>query len=297
MTSDLSVIIVNWNTELLLSHCLHSVYYNLGNTDIEVVVVDNGSTDSSVEMVQTTFPKVVLIKNQENYGFAKANNQAIRLSQGRYLVLLNSDAFLRDDSILSIVTIMETDPSVGVAGPRLLYPDGSPQRSHGPLPNLWTEVGSLFGLDKLRFQRISQAKYEETGWVNGACMVIRKTLLDQIGLLDEAFFMFNEEIDFCNRCHKAGSKVISVPSATVFHVGGGSTDSTIQRILRLYNAKLLYFKKHFGLEVEYRLWVMMKIAAIVKGSLYSLLRIFSFGRIEKGDFWWSISKELNIKPR
>jgi len=289
---DLSVIIINWNTRQLLSQCLQSVVDNLHDLMIESFVVDNGSTDNSVEMVRKEFPEVTLIENRENLGFAKANNQAIQLSHGRYILLLNSDAFLTPNAIQSMLNVMESDLSAGIAGAHLVYPDGRSQVSHRPLPNYWTEINSLFGLDKMSIRKINHRKYDEIGSVIGACMLIRKSLLDQIGLLDEAFFMFNEEVDLCNRCHKVGSKVVYLDSAIVVHVEGGSTGQTVQRVIRLYSGKLHYFNKHFGANSELRLKRIMIIATNLKIVIYRFLKYLSLGHIRKDEFWYAVSNEL-----
>ena len=297
MTADLSVIIVNWNTRQILSRCLKSVTVNLNNLDTEIFVVDNGSTDGSVEMVSKEFPQVSLIVNQENAGFAKANNQAIRVCNGKYILLLNSDAFLTQNAIQRMLQMMDSDSSIGIAGACLEYPNGQSQVSHGPLPDFWSEARSLFGLDKLSKPKVYKDEYIETGTVSGACMLVRKSLLNDIGLLDEDYFMFNEEVDLCNRCHKAGIKVIFVPSARVIHAEAGSTGQTVQRITRLYSGKLLYFYKHFGPQAELRLQRVMMISANLKGIAYRLLRIISLGRINKDEFWRAISKELSTTYR
>jgi GT2 family glycosyltransferase len=292
ITPDLSIIIVNWNTRQLLSQCLRSVIDNLHGISIESFVVDNGSTDNSVEMVRREFPEVTLIENRENLGFARANNQAIRLSRGRFILLLNSDALLMPNTVQKMINVMESDPSIGIAGACFVYPDNRPQVSHGPLPNFWIELCSLYGLDKLDKAKVGQQGYKDTGWVDGACMLIRKTLLDHIGLLDEAFFMFSEEVDLCNRCHKQGAKVVWIESARVIHVRGGSTGQTVQRVMHLYSGKLLYFYKHFGPNAERHLKRMMIMAAMIKGIFYRLLRVISLGRIQKDEFWWDVSKDL-----
>ena len=149
MIPDVSVIIVNWNTRQMLVQCLNSLKNNLQKLDIEVFVVDNGSTDGSPEMVSKEFLDFILIRNFENLGFAKANNQAIQLSHARYILLLNSDAFLTTNAIQKMVEVMDSDLSIGIAGANLEYPDGRSQVSHGSLPSFWSEVGCLFGLDKL----------------------------------------------------------------------------------------------------------------------------------------------------
>lgn len=277
---------------LMLAQCLRSVKENVQDLKIEMLVVDNGSKDGSTDMLRKDFPEVILIENQENAGFAKASNQAIRLSQGTYILLLNSDAYLQPNSIQKMVHVMEADRSIGIAGASLVYPDGRSQASYGPLPTYWTEVCSLFGLDKLSKVKVKNQEYVETGMVSGACMLIRRALLDQIGLLDEAFFMFNEEVDLCYRCHKVDAKVVSVQSATVVHVEGGSTGQTVQRIMHLYSGKLLYFDKHFGLNAERRLKHVIVIATKLKMLFYRMLRVTSLGRIHKDDFWWAVSKEL-----
>jgi hypothetical protein len=272
---------------------LNSIFINQPSWPFEVLVVDNGSIDGSVEMTSQRFPDVRLIENRENLGFAKANNQAIRLCRGRFILLLNSDALLLANTVQKMIDVMISDSSIGIAGAQLICPDGRSQVSHRPLPNYWTEVYSLFGLDKLFKPKQNQQEYEETGAVSGACMLIRKTLLDQIGLLDEAFFMFNEEVDLCNRCHNAGLKVVSVYSATAIHAEGGSTGQTVQRVVRLYSGKLHYFYKYFGPSAEQRLKRVMWFSAMVKSIIYRMIRVISFGRIRKDDFWWAVSKELS----
>ena len=288
----LSVIIVNWNTRKLLSQCLRAVIDNLHGLDIESFVVDNGSTDNSVDIIRKEFPDAMLIENLENLGFAKANNQAIKLSHGVYILLLNSDAFLTPNAVQKMIDVMESDKSIGITGAHLIYPDGRSQVSHRPLPNYWTEIISLFSLDKLSIPRVNHKEFEVTGSVIGACMLIRKSLLDQIGLLDETFFMFNEEVDLCNRCHKAGSKVAYINSAIVVHVEGGSTGQTVQRVIRLYSGKLHYFDKHFGPNAEHRLKHIMLITTKLKCVIFRLLKYLSLGHISKDEFWYAVSNEL-----
>ncbi len=294
ISADISVIVVNWNTRQMLSQCLKSVRDNLQDLLIESFVVDNGSTDGSTEMVRNDFPEVNLIENIQNVGFAKANNQAIRLSVGRYILLLNSDAILTPMAIQKMVRLMDSDQSIGIAGAQLVYPDGRPQGCHGPLPSFWSEVLGLYGFDRFRTVKVGRLDYTETGEVGGACMLIRKKLLDLIGMLDENFFMFNEEFDLCNRCHKAGSKVVHVASATIIHVRGGSTNNTVRRIVQLYANKLRYFNKYFGQKAERRLKVMMIIAAKVKWLFYLILRLLSLGRIQKDKLWSDVINELSL---
>ena len=292
---DLSVIIVNWNTRDMLRECLGTLLQHLGGLEYEVIVVDNGSTDGSIEMVVNRFPDVYVIQNKENKGFACANNQAIRASTGRYVLLLNSDAFVEDNSIQRMVAILDAHPQIAIAGARLVYPDGSLQVSHGPLPTLTIERLRLFGLDKL-FQKRQPAQntveFIETGTVEGACLLSRRHALDQFGLMDEDFFFFNEEVDLCCRAQLNGWKVVYIPETRVVHVRGGSTGVVPRRILLLYRAKMQYFCKHFGNEAQAKLYKTMILATNIKVVIYTALRIASLGRAEKDVLWKEVSRGL-----
>jgi len=194
---SLSIIIVNWNTRDFLKKCLHSVYDTVRNLDFNIWVVDNASTDGSVAMVHGQFPDVHLLENSENLGFAKANNQVFRSCDGELVLLLNSDAFVKEDAVRSLVTAMEENPSAGIIGARLEYPDGQPQNCFWKLPTLGNEIIRLSGMDKWMNPEggagygHSQA-VKKVGAVSGACLIARRVMLDEIGLFDERFFMFSE---------------------------------------------------------------------------------------------------------
>lgn len=287
---DLSVIVVNWNTRELLAQCLQSIYATVKDLDFEVYVVDNASGDGSQQMVLTSFPAVCLIENKENAGFARANNQAIRESRGAYVLLLNSDAALTEGAANRMVAVMKADPRVGIVGARLVYPDGRPQISYAPLPTLWREAASLAGLDK-RLLRPVEADPNggpvAAGMVDGACLMARRQALDEFGLLDERFFMFNEEVDLCKRAHAAGWKVLHVPDAVTIHVAGGSTGITAGRILRLYRGKLQYFEKHGGRAARGRLYAGMLAVSSMKAFLYAIRHA-----AEKKALWQEVSQGL-----
>jgi len=292
---DLSVAIVNWNTREMLRECLDALLQHLIGLDYEVIVVDNGSTDGSVEMVVECYPNVHVIQNIENQGFARANNQAIRDSTGRYILLLNSDAFIQDDSIKNMVAILDANPQIGIAGARLVYPDGSFQVSHSPLPSLNAERLSLLGLDRLLRKRQpinSDTGFIETGTVEGACLIARREALDQFGLMDEDFFFFSEEVDLCYRAHKNGWKVVNIPETRVVHVAGGSTGIVPRRILLLYRGKLQYYEKHFGREAREKLYHAMVFSTRLKVLAYRAVRIASLGHIRKDSLWREVSKGL-----
>lgn len=287
---DLSVVIVNWNTKELLSQCLRSVYETIHDCSFEVFVVDNGSYDGSPQMVREKFPEVHLIENGENLGFAKANNIAMQLCQGRYLLLLNSDAALTQNAIAILLKAAGEHPNAGILGPTLIFPDGRIQRGYGGLPTLKSELVSLVGLDKLLKNRKAAGPGEDVvpaGFVDGACQVVRRSSLDQIGLFDERFFFFSEEVDLCHRAHLGGWQVLHVPAARVIHVGGGSTVSSAARTLQLYRAKLQYFDKHYGSNARRRLLVAMRVTSWIKSKVYA-----STARVRRGqavkDYIWQV---------
>lgn len=292
---DLSILIVNWNTPELLTRCLRAVDETVrsdARIRLETLVVDNGSSDDSAARVRTEFPWVRLIVNQHNLGFAGANNQAIQASRGEFILLLNSDAFLQGDAAQRLLFAMQNQPRIGIAGPALVYPDGRPQPSHGPLPGLRSEVLSLFGLDKRQPLTGVDAAWFETGMVSGACLMARRAVLDQIGLLDERFFMFSEEVDLCLRAHQAGWQVVHLPQVQVIHIGGGSTETSARRLGMLYQAKLQYFAKHQGGASRQALHLAMWISILFKMLRSGLVWLISLGRTRRGPSYLRLAKEF-----
>jgi len=274
---DLSIIIVNWNTRDLLAQCLQSVYAHPPEGEFEVWVVDNASTDGSAEMVRERFPQARLIRNAENVGFARANNQAIRQSSGRYVLLLNPDTEVKPGALETLVQFMDAHPEAGAAGARLLNPDGTLQSSCHPFPTLGREFWRLFHLDALRLC----ACYEMARWdpetlrpvdvVQGACVILRRKALDQVGLLDEDYFIYTEEVDLCYRLRQGGWRIYWAPQATVVHYGGQSTrQMPAEMFLRLYESKLLYFRKHHSRQAA-RAYKLILLAAATARLLLSPL--------------------------
>jgi N-acetylglucosaminyl-diphospho-decaprenol L-rhamnosyltransferase len=294
---DLSIVVVNWNTCNLLHQNLSSIFQTLTGSEFEVIVVDNASSDGSVEMVQTEFPQVRIIQNRENVGFARANNQAIRQSYGRYLFLLNSDAVLKDQASQILLGIMEKTAHAGIVGAGLYNPDGTIQADHGNLPILPVDLASLFGLDKI-INRIlpDHTTSKETGWVKGAAMMLRKEMLDQIGLLDEGFFMFSEEIDLCYRAKQAGWKVLYVPEARVIHLEAGSTGQIVERVLRLYRGKLRYYRLHHGEISRFVLLSAMFFSSYLKFIVYGLIGILYPSLRNTSSFWETVVRGLREQP-
>jgi len=250
---SLSIIIVNWNTRDLLAQCLSSVFANPPAAEFTVWVVDNASDDGSPQMVKERFPQIRLIQNQENAGFARANNQAIRQSEGRYVLLLNSDTEVELGALTTLVDFLEQHPEVGAVGPHTLNPDGTLQTSCYPAPTLSRELWRLFHLDALypygvyRMNDWDLGKPREVDVLLGACLLVRHAVLDQVGLLDEEYFMYSEEVDFCYRIQRAGWKLQWVPQVQIIHYGGQSTQQVAaEMFLQLYQGKLRYFRKHYG---------------------------------------------------
>jgi GT2 family glycosyltransferase len=247
----LSIVIINWNTRDLLQGCLTSIFASTLEMDYEVIVVDNDSSDGSQEMVLEHFPKVKLISNSSNPGFARANNQALKITRGKYILLLNPDTIVKQDAIGKLVEFLEATPGAGGVGARLLNGDGSLQMSAYPEPTLFREFWRMFHFDGI----YCYAAYPMDHWglegpqevdiLMGACLLIRKVSLDTVGLFDEDYFMYSEEVDLCARLKHAGWPLYWLPSAEVIHYGGQSTQQIAEEMfLQLYRAKILYFRKH-----------------------------------------------------
>lgn len=251
---DLSIIIVNWNTCNLLAKCLDAIFQTVRASAYEIIVVDNNSTDGSVDMIHTQFPTVRLIENQQNVGFTQANNQALAASCGRYVLLLNSDTEVQPGALDAMVHFMDAHPAAGVAGAHLLNPDGSFQASHTDFPTLWREILTLSGLGRTLL-RPSYPSYgpevergpRRVGYIEGACLLARRKVVDQVGGLDEGFFMYAEEVDWCYRMKQAGWEVWYLPEVRIVHHGGGSSRQRKTRMeAELYRSRVRFFRKHYG---------------------------------------------------
>jgi len=247
---DISFIIVNWNTRDILMDCLDSIYKTVTDIDWEIYVVDNNSTDGSQAEVKKRFPEVKLIENETNTGFAHANNQALSIMHGRFAVLLNSDAVLKENSVKRLLAFMATTPSAGIAGVQLLNDDGSRQNSIDNFPSTETEIFNksilrLFFPGKYPSKNMSYKDPIEVDSVIGACMIVRKEAMDDVGVLDEDYFIFLEETDWCFRMNKKGWKVYHVPDAEVFHLSGHSKKRTPWRSqIEYYISLYKFFRKN-----------------------------------------------------
>jgi GT2 family glycosyltransferase len=245
------IIIVTWNTADLIEDCLASIFASPPTSPFEVWVVDNASTDGSSRMVRERFPQVHLVRNSENVGFARANNQAIKQSAGQYVLLLNPDTLVAPGTLQTLLDFLERHPQAGAVGPRTLNPDGSLQVSAHRQPTLSRELWRLFHLDNLA----PHAEYRRSKWntseaqqvevLKGACLLLRREVLEQVGLLDEDYFMYSEEVDLCYRVRRAGWRLFWVPESDIVHLGAQSTKQVPgEMFLNLYRGKIKYFRKH-----------------------------------------------------
>ena len=253
---DLSIIIVNWKVKDLLKKCLQSIFEQTKNISFEVFVVDNASSDGSVEMVREKFPQVDLIASSENLGFAKGNNLAIKKSRGRYILLLNPDTEILDNALEKMVRFMDAHLDCGISGCNLLNPDLSLQPSVRAFPNLASQAFILLKIHhllphtktiyKYLVQNFDYEKTQEVEQVMGAFMMIRREVVDKIGLLDENFWIWFEEVDFCKRAKSAGWEILYTPEAKIIHHFGQSFKQAMGvKKQKDFNRSLsYYFKKH-----------------------------------------------------
>ena len=254
---DVSVIVVNLNTRALLAECLASVLHSKGEK--EVIVVDNGSVDGSAEMVERDFPHVQLIRNKTNERFAKPNNDAMKSAQGRYVLLLNSDASLKDSALEKLVTYMDAHSDVGMCGPQLLYPDGRVQPSCRGFVSLWSHACDMLLLDRLfrrsRFFARSEMTFfdhlseREVDHVMAAAVLVRMSAVQRVGMFDESFSIYYNDLDWSYRMKRAGWRIVFYPEAQVVHHLGRTARPMIRdlEIFREQHDNILYFyEKHFG---------------------------------------------------
>lgn len=286
---DVSIIIVSWNTRDLLRRCLHDALAASAGLAVEILVVDNGSTDGSQDMVRDQFPLVQLITNEANIGFVRANNQAIEQARGEYVLLLNSDAFLAPDALHHLHAFMHQHPQAGAVGPRLSYADGSLQRSCTAFPTLFTELCLMLQLDRLFPRSKLFAHFWLSGWdystvrevdvIMGACLLVRRAAIERVGLLDERFFMYSEEVDWCYRLRQAGWQLYVVPQAQAVHIWGGSTGTArVELFVQLFRSRVLFFSKHrshlatAALKMVFGIGSVLRLAVSVPLLLWSWLR-------------------------
>lgn len=256
---DVSIIIVNWNSRDILRDCLASIAREAAGLAVETIVVDNGSKDGSVELVRAEFPAVRLHCNARNEGFAKPNNDGMKLSRGRYVLLLNNDTVVLPNALQTLVRLMEEHADWGCCGPMLLNPDRTLQRSVSGLHTPWTHTCDMLLLDKLFpesrvFGRHEMTYFDHTRTqpaenIMGAAMFARRSMIDELGMLDEHLVIYYNDHDWCRRINASHWKLMYVADASIVHIGGQATkvlNKNLSFVDEMINNTMLYYEKHFG---------------------------------------------------
>lgn len=283
----LSVIIVNYNVEYFLDQCLSSVRKAMHGLKGEVIVVDNNSVDGSNQMVKKKFPEVILIENKDNKGFSRANNQGIEISNGEYILILNPDTVVEDDTFIKIIDFMDTHEDAGALGVKMVDGSGKflPESKRG-LPTPTTAFYKMSGISSLfphskRFSKyhlgyLDEDKTHKVEILAGAFMLLRKSVLDEIGLFDEDFFMYGEDIDLSYRVIKAGYNNYYYPETRIIHYKGESTKkSSVNYVLVFYNAMVIFAKKHFTKKNASAFANLIRVAVYFRALLAILSRILN----------------------
>lgn len=306
----LSIIIINWKTKALLKDCLNSVYTNAPTKSFEVIVVDNASNDGSPQMVANNFPAVHLIENAENLGFAKANNIGIEASAEDTILLLNSDTLVHSDVLDRCVDYLAQNSHVGAVGCRVLNADSSLQHSTSQFPSLLNLFLQTTALDRIqavpmlqryRMQYWKRNEVKAVDTVSGCFIMTTKAALEKVGLLDDAFFFFGEETDWCKRLRDSGLEVHFAPVGTITHFGGGSSGSlNHKRDLMLTQATVRLHLKHHGLFSALAVFLVLLMFNSSRAVFWAFKAIFSSNQsthIRKHHFFGVCGSFLKAWPR
>lgn len=277
---NLSVIIVNWNTKKLLQNCLSSIYKFTKGINFEVIVVDNGSSDGSVNMLKDNYPQVKIIHNEDNRGYAKANNQGLKIAKGKYFLLLNSDTYLVENSLKKIKDEADKYPESGIISPLLLNKDKSIQQSVGFFPNLPQVFFWMMFIDDLPFGSMLHPYHvdhdsfykmqQEIDWGTGAALLVTKEVYKKVGGLDEAIFMYGEDVEWCFRVKKANFKVLFNPNTKIIHIGGGSAKQIrTSAFIGEFKGLIYFYKKNKSALALQILIALLKIGALLRIVLFT----------------------------
>jgi N-acetylglucosaminyl-diphospho-decaprenol L-rhamnosyltransferase len=292
----LSIVIVNWNTRDLLLGCLESIHKNPPSLSYQIIVVDNGSTDDSVGSVTKNFPDVVMIQNPENTGFARANNQAIKSSTSDFVILINSDTRILKETFNKILSFALDNERAAIIGGRLLNDDGSFQASYNKFPTLLSEILALFGLARIFYSRYFPSyppkKSTHTklcDWVGGAYMLVRREAIIQVGLMDERYFMYSEDLEWCHRMQEKGWQVYYCADSPIIHLGGGSASrNSLDQLKLLYSSRLLFFEEKYGPISTNLLRILLRIKAFTM-AFYWFARNITYPN-NRYKIYWELGK-------
>lgn len=246
--SDLSIVLVCWNNKAYLEPCLRSLYDGNLKCSFDIIVVDNGSSDGSQAMLAAEFPNVMLIENGRNVGLGKASNQGIEATQGRHVLLLNNDTLVNGPSLDAMVEFLDIHPDAAAVGGKLMNPDGTPQSYYNNFSTLHEEFLIATRLGELLWEgypaNMSDDQVRSVGWMGSACLMLRRAALDQVGLLDDNYFIYGDEADLQYRLKKAGWNIYYIPHAFTIHYGGRSMDRWRRRKM-VYRGKILFYQKNY----------------------------------------------------
>jgi GT2 family glycosyltransferase len=282
---QLSIVIVSYNTSDLLQACLESAYQSIKYdkiSEVEVIVVDNNSSDGSVDLVRKRFKHVKLIENKENMGFAKANNQGMKIASGTYILILNSDTKMTKHAISKILLQMNSNKEIGVLGGKLLNKDDSIQPSVGYFPNIGKVFVWMHFIDDIPYISDLIKPYHvedhtfynaehEVDWVTGACFCIRKEVFKKTNGFDEHIFMYGEEVEWCYRIKKEGYKVHYSPNPVIYHYKGQSGDGNYAGIVQEFKAISYFYKKHKPTTQNIILFFILKFGALLRLVLFGII--------------------------
>jgi N-acetylglucosaminyl-diphospho-decaprenol L-rhamnosyltransferase len=246
---DMSIVLVCWNNKKYLEPCLDSLFGGNLRCSFDVVVVDNGSTDGSQEMLRARYPQVMIVQNTSNVGLGRASNQGILATNGRYVLLLNNDTIVNGPSLDALVDLLNACPEVGAVGGKLLNEDGTVQSCYNHFSTLREEflIATRIGetLQPGYPAVVDDDELRSVGWISSACVLVRRAALDQVGLLDESYFIYGDEEDLQYRIRRAGWAIVYLPYATTIHFGGRSMNRWSRRKM-VYRGKMLFYQKHYG---------------------------------------------------
>ncbi|MEO0162012.1 MAG: glycosyltransferase [candidate division WOR-3 bacterium] len=286
MEPAISVVIVNYNVRHFLEQCLMAIERAKHNLDIEIIVVDNASVDGSQAMIKKKFPNVILIENHRNLGFAKANNQALRIARGRYVLILNPDTLIQEDTLVTLKNFLDEHPEVSAVGCKLINPDGSFQAAcRRSIPTPWVAFTKIVGLSRIFPRSRIFGRYNltylspdvecEVEVLSGSLMMVRKEVLKHIGFFDEDYFMYGEDIDLCYRIKKAGGKIYYTPRTKAIHYKGESTKKgEFSYITNFYSSMLIFIDKHFQDHYSTFVKIFLKLGIYLRAYLAYLISFF-----------------------
>jgi N-acetylglucosaminyl-diphospho-decaprenol L-rhamnosyltransferase len=275
---DLSIALVNWNNRDHIERCLESIEAAQLPFPYEIVVADNGSTDGSQQMLAERFPSVKIVQNKDNGGVARGNNQCIRNSTGRYIYILNNDTIVNRESIETTVKFLDEHAEAGAAGGKLLNPDGTFQSGFDNFPTFWEEfllvshIGKCFNPHFPTYDD-TESSAREVDYISSASIVVRREAIEEIGLIDEEYFIYSDEVDWLYRLWQAGWKIYYLPHVTTIHYGGGSFQPGGKRYTLVYRGRMLFAHKHYSRLYSIVQRAMFAAAALARLGIWSAAQV------------------------